>query len=860
MTQSSQRFGRTIKLLSQRWRESEGDVTLEKSIVGLIARGQLSEKEGARWFSRLTTSPQLAAILRHYASGDWNEQRFKHLLRSYRSLEGGAPNESETDGLQLSPNGKIATLLVHRWDEIQREGAPNDDLANERAIVGLIARGELSDREGARWLSRFTTSPQFAAILRNYASDDWDDDRFKALFRAYKVAEGGGAASNELPPDAVKISPNDRIAKLLVRRWDDIERSGTAGDELLQEKSIVGLIARGELSEREGARWFSRLTKSPQLAVILRNYASDDWDDERFRALFRSYKSGGREDSPFGESIAKSSPDDKLASMVIERWRNSDQDLANEKAIVGVIARGQLSDREGARWLSRFTRSPQFSAILRHYASDDWNDDRFRELFRSYKISEAGDRRSEAARSPYQRVATLLVQRWENSSDELVYEKAIVSLIVRGQLSEKESARWLSRFVKSPHLARILRNYALGEWSEDRFSSIHRLLRDREDGAWALGDQADRSKQDKTVKMLADRWQDMGDEHGHEKTIVSLIARGQLTEREGARWLSRIVVSPHLAAVLRDYASDDWDEALFRQVFRIYRNPRALDDSVPEINEVGSSAAAKLAAQGRLGKKRKSSLSDTKYIVLNSFPKSGNTWVRQFLSCLCFDGDLNAVPDHYHQEISQAPIFKMPNGDSVRFYKSHDKTLPIIVDGRLIEHAGAIHIRRHPLDVFMSYLNFMHLSRIDSDGPEPRGSPFIIEAGDLSNIIGQDLTWAFFGVFMVFGTVNPKFQAAGSWFQNVEEWTGLKDDLPLVSLKYESLIENGADDLMELGEMLGKSPDDVRAAFARAQDLTVVDGRFFWRQQVGTHKMYLSPAQIEAFYKVHGDKLRKFGY
>lgn len=249
------------------------------------------------------------------------------------------------------------------------------------------------------------------------------------------------------------------------------------------------------------------------------------------------------------------------------------------------------------------------------------------------------------------------------------------------------------------------------------------------------------------------------------------------------------------------------------------------------------------------------------FVVVNSFPKSGNTWVRSFLSHLCFAGDLGAIPDKYRGDPTTAAVHRLPGGRPVRFYKSHDWDLVPEFRGRQLDHVAAVHIRRHPLDAFVSHLNFLHLSGEDDGRPRSVAAPFITDYSGIDEIVRKDVVWAFLGVFMVYGTLNPRFLAAGSWFDNVEYWTAADPPVaPVFSLQYERLLARGSAEMYELGRYLGKTSAEVDAAWQAAGESTRRDGRFFWRQQAGTYREFIAPGYLAAFRDAFGERLARQGY
>src|SRR5262245_23694951 len=94
-------------------------------------------------------------------------------------------------------------------------------------------------------------------------------------------------------------------------------------------------------------------------------------------------------------------------------------------------------------------------------------------------------------------------------------------------------------------------------------------------------------------------------------------------------------------------------------------------------------------------------------VGLYSFPRSGNTWLRQIVaSALDIPSNMlqRFVSDMAFGQICTHPITYEDR--QWYFYKSHHKTLVKEHRGQPIRTDKVVYIYRHPLDVFLSYLNF----------------------------------------------------------------------------------------------------------------------------------------------------------
>lgn len=243
------------------------------------------------------------------------------------------------------------------------------------------------------------------------------------------------------------------------------------------------------------------------------------------------------------------------------------------------------------------------------------------------------------------------------------------------------------------------------------------------------------------------------------------------------------------------------------------------------------------------------------YAGLYSFPKSGNTWMREIIAALLF-GDREDIPDMHEGPIHKAPTAIVQGSRTVRFYKSHRLSPLETTGGQAIDHFGFIYIVRHPLDVFLSYLNYL---RVDSERLHVRAHVPYVSVGDLIKSGDIEL---FLDCFILYGTVQPDFVAPGSWFDNVRHWQTdvATPERPVIILKYEDMVRNAAGTYDALAAFLGVDADRIDTAVKKANQKTRIDGKFFWKQQPGLYKEMLPPALIRKFEKFHGETVRSLGY
>lgn len=245
-------------------------------------------------------------------------------------------------------------------------------------------------------------------------------------------------------------------------------------------------------------------------------------------------------------------------------------------------------------------------------------------------------------------------------------------------------------------------------------------------------------------------------------------------------------------------------------------------------------------------------------VGLYSFPKSGNTWLRAMICALTAMPTGPGVMQRYVTDSHFGPVIADPWPFQYRdwyFYKSHHRR-------PLTEHMGQsfftdkiIHIRRHPLDVFMSYLNFVSGNVSPNAG---KSLPVQFERV-------EDLTPAEFetlyGIFLGHGTLFPQNHAFGTVFSHAASFRALRDQgRDVLCLRYEDLADDFDAQARAVSDFLGLRNIDIGAVFAETDSRTRQNGKFFWKRRKENFRDYLSAAQIARFTARHGAEMRAMGY
>lgn len=228
-----------------------------------------------------------------------------------------------------------------------------------------------------------------------------------------------------------------------------------------------------------------------------------------------------------------------------------------------------------------------------------------------------------------------------------------------------------------------------------------------------------------------------------------------------------------------------------------------------------------------------------------SYPKSGNTWVRGIIAG-AMNASAKAIPDLHEQPLSDAKEFR-----GFRFFKHHGGRDVTKWQGQDVPSTHIIHIRRNPLDVFLSYLNF-----ISANVTNTASIPF----DSVESIVGTDLFDLYFSSFTITGHIAPRFSLeTGDYFAHNAYWMKFNAK-PIVRLRYEDLLNAPLPTLGFLKDWIGITDEDLNTMLERAGKGTKKDGKFYWRQEEKNYYNFLREDQIATFLKYRGDECRALGY
>jgi hypothetical protein len=243
-------------------------------------------------------------------------------------------------------------------------------------------------------------------------------------------------------------------------------------------------------------------------------------------------------------------------------------------------------------------------------------------------------------------------------------------------------------------------------------------------------------------------------------------------------------------------------------------------------------------------------------IFLASYPKSGNTWIRRMIAEVLAPGGRvkEAIPSFGKTFPEDSPrwtlfgrptrIIKTPFHPELQRFRTFTGDI-----------AGAISIRRHPLDVLLSSINFARLKEHAPSfiGGQPKSVEQILADGEMKHYV--DLFVEQDG-FPWFESQTGKFSA----YQ--KRWRDLGARLPYLELSYEDTVADPAATLRRIIEFLGLDAGavDAEAITRRIDARSQPNGRFIWSKRAYNFESKLPRDLAESFAARYAAVLDDLGY
>ncbi|MEI4232528.1 sulfotransferase domain-containing protein [Roseovarius sp. D22-M7] len=238
-------------------------------------------------------------------------------------------------------------------------------------------------------------------------------------------------------------------------------------------------------------------------------------------------------------------------------------------------------------------------------------------------------------------------------------------------------------------------------------------------------------------------------------------------------------------------------------------------------------------------------LGRSRVIGIYSYPKSGNTWLRSIIGAQMQTG-LKGVPDTHRESFSDAERLR-----GAYFYKYHGRDLRPF-HHMPIRTSHVIHIRRNPLDVFLSYLNYLS-DKVTGNAP--------VRFPSVEAIAGTPLFDAYFSTFVITGHLTRLVAVTGDYFDHNATWLARsQSDSQICCLRYEDMLQDPVATLSFLQDWIGVDEASLASMVQAAEHTTRKDNRFFWRKQERNFLNFLSPGQIAFFLEYRGAQAEQLGY
>ena len=246
-------------------------------------------------------------------------------------------------------------------------------------------------------------------------------------------------------------------------------------------------------------------------------------------------------------------------------------------------------------------------------------------------------------------------------------------------------------------------------------------------------------------------------------------------------------------------------------------------------------------------------------VGLYSFPKSGNTWLRAIIASLTGIPNGPGMLQKYVTDTHYGKIMENPwnfQGTDWYFYKSHFKEPLLKHKDETVHTDKIVYIYRHPLDVFLSYLNFVS-NNVSPQAGQSLGISFD-KVEDLTPVQMEKL----FSLYVVNATLFPQNRKFGSVFESIKSFKALQQERPsfVHVLRYEDLQDNFTAEVDKICSFLGFDAIDVATVFEEADKRTRQNGKFFWKRQKNNYENFLTPEQIARFNDVYKDEMKSIGY
>jgi len=237
---------------------------------------------------------------------------------------------------------------------------------------------------------------------------------------------------------------------------------------------------------------------------------------------------------------------------------------------------------------------------------------------------------------------------------------------------------------------------------------------------------------------------------------------------------------------------------------------------------------------------------DRSYYWIASYPRSGNTLVRIALSRILLpEQEQSNLDRNFPEYVTSNPIpaggvsFSGVSGRVV-FLKTHWKA-PVI--SHQLPWAGAIYLVRHPVDVFLSGMNYLFIKRNEvasfkdffgADGP--RRVEELAEANKLDCYLQR---------FVDDRGLKPFQFISGTWVDNVRGWRS-HAARGATLVRYQDLVARPQQVVSRVLDQAGvlQGEEQIGKGITQAIEATRPNGEFFWRGSTRTRHEFFANDRI----------------
>ena len=251
-------------------------------------------------------------------------------------------------------------------------------------------------------------------------------------------------------------------------------------------------------------------------------------------------------------------------------------------------------------------------------------------------------------------------------------------------------------------------------------------------------------------------------------------------------------------------------------------------------------------------------------IWVASYPRSGNIWTLQIIQGL-FGPRIGVIPDVHHKPPSAFYRARKtcPGDEGICFIKTHTSGFPRSAYLRYLsgkaENFGFVYLYRHPLDIFVSSLNFLALEERREDFLDGKTHSIedLKESGEIHRYT------RLFIDSLTIGSGAFEKMCGGTWLEHVDRWINLHASGEFrfsFVLRYEDMHEDTFSALRPLAHALGKDDLSLISAIGSAAEATKRDGKYFWKRRAGSCRNYLTQNEIDEFHEKYALDLERLGY